>query len=147
MKALLIALLLATPSLAMAQDVGECDWRASAQNIAEPWETSTRSFANGEIRLTVMDAAEPAAGAFHLMILSPPYDEAGRQCRILSLQDGGMGFAGLTLDGAKADYDAATGLTLTMQASRWLPETDSYTEATLTVTVNQATGAISGTLD
>jgi hypothetical protein len=135
------------PITAMAQEVGACDWRAASQAIAEPWEANTRTFANGEIRLTIMDVMEPAAGPVHLMILSPPYEDGGRQCAILSLDADGMGFAGLTLEGAGADYDPVTGLSITLPARRWLPDTDSYTDARLTVTINQTTGAITGQLD
>lgn len=147
MKAFALGLLLAMPGGALAQEVGECDWRASAQVIAEPWEASTRTFAEGEIRLTVMDVGEPVAGSYFLMIMSPPYGDGGRQCVILSFNAEGTGFAGLSLEGAKAAYDATTGLSVTMPARRWLPETDTYADATLLVTVNQDTGAIAGQLD
>jgi hypothetical protein len=135
------------PCVGAAQEAGDCDWRASSQVIAEPWEANTRTFAEGEIRLTIMDVGEPAAGSFFLMILSPPYGDAGRQCAMLALDADGMGFASLSMEGAKADYDPATGLSVTLATTRWLPETDSYTDATLSVTINQDTGAISGTLD
>jgi hypothetical protein len=146
-RALILALLTAVPCGGLAQEVGECDWRASAQVIAEPWEANTRSFANNEIRLTIMDVGEPVAGSYYLMIMSPPYGDAGRQCVILSSNADGVGFAGLSLEGAKAAYDATTGLSVTMPARRWLPETDTYADATLLVTVNQDTGAITGQLD
>ncbi|CAN0606350.1 unnamed protein product, partial [Ectocarpus sp. 12 AP-2014] len=74
-----------SPSL--AQSVGDCDWRASAQALVEPWDApeNTRTFANGDVRLAIIDTIEPAAGAFHLIILSPPYDEVGgRQCQVVS---------------------------------------------------------------
>ena len=48
----LVALTLPLPVL--AQEVGECDWRAASAAIAEPWETNTRTFANGAIRLAVL---------------------------------------------------------------------------------------------
>ena len=70
---------------AFAQEVAPCDdYRSSAHALAEPWEASTRVFANGEVRLAIADTIEPAAGAFHLIILSPPYDEVGGRhvCRI-----------------------------------------------------------------
>jgi hypothetical protein len=143
----LVVLAAVLPGVGMAQEVSDCDWRASSQVIAEPWEANTRIFAKGEIRLTIMDAGEPVAGSFFLMILSPPYGDAGRQCAILALDADGMGFASLSMDGAKADYDPATGLSVTMAATRWLPDTDTYTDATLSVTINQDSGAISGTLD
>jgi hypothetical protein len=145
---LAVAFAAALPQAAEAQAVDLCgDYRSSVFALAEPWETSTRLFADGAVRLAVMDTVEPAAGAFHLIILSPPYDELGtRQCRILSGTDG-LGFAGLTLEGITADYDPATGLTFVLPARRWLPESDSYADAVLTVTLNQATGDITARLD
>ncbi|WP_233517022.1 hypothetical protein [Pseudotabrizicola alkalilacus] len=138
------SLMLALP--VAAQDVAECDWRAAAQAIAEPWAANTATFANGAVRLAVMDVLEPAAGAYHLLILSPPRSELGeRQCRVMSA-DGSFGFAGLSVVGATASYDPATGLTVSLPAKRW-SEGDVFTDTRLLVTINQASGAISGSLE
>lgn len=146
LKHSVLMLLAALPFPLAAQTVSECDWRASAQAIAEPWEEMTARFANGAIRLAVLDVVEPAAGAFHLLVLSPPFDELGsRQCRVVSL-DNALGFAGLSLGGTKASYDPARGLSVGINAVRWAGN-DQYVNATLTVTINQATGVISAVLD
>lgn len=139
---------LALPAGLQAQSIDGCDdFRSSAFALAEPWEQTTRLFANGAVRLAVTDTIEPAAGAFHLVILSPPYDEVGgRSCRVVSGANG-IGFAGLTLDGMSADYDPATGLRFRINATRWVPESGDYDDAILTVTVNQASGAITARLD
>jgi len=136
------------PGLAVAQMVTPCDgYAAAAQSLAEPWEANTRLYANGAVRLAVMDTVEPAAAAFHLMILSPPYDELGlRQCALVSGAEGG-GFAGLNLGVTEARYDPAQGLIFAIEATRWLPDTDSYVPATLHVVLNQSTGAIGARLD
>ena len=136
------------PGMALAQEVSPCDdYRSSAFAIAEPWDANTRLFAKGEVRLAVTDTIEPAAGAFHLVILSPPYDEVGgRRCALISAE-GGIGFGSLTLDGMTAAYDPAVGLQFRLTAKRWLPDTDSYADATLNVTLNQATGAVTARLE
>jgi len=136
------------PVVALGQSIGGCDdWRSSAALLAEPWEENTRTFANGEVRLAVIDTYEPAAAAFHLMILSPPYDEIGfGQCVLVSGPDG-SGLAGLGLAEAVAAYDPATGLTFRIPSQRWMIETDTYLPATLIVTLNQATGAVTARLD
>lgn len=132
---------------ASAQTVENCDWRASLHAMAEPWEASTRTFANGNVRLAITDVIEPAAGAFHLVILSPPYDElGGRQCQVVSA-NGSIGFSGLTLDDMTSDYDPAIGLTFTLQAGGYNPETGGTILQTLTVTLNQATGEITARTD
>lgn len=144
----ILGLFLCLAGPALAQEIGDCDdYRSSVALLAEPWEDNTRVFANGEVRLALIDTFEPAAAAFHLIILSPPYDELGfGQCARVSFE-GGMGFAGLNVAATEAEYDATTGLTFTIPATRWLPETDSYVDAVLHVTLNQATGAIVAKLE
>ena len=145
-KMFVVGIVALVPDALRAQAVGECDWRAAASAIAEPWERTSRTFAKGAIRLAVLDVIEPAAAAFHLLVLSPPYDEVGgRQCRVVSL-DAQMGFAGLTLDGAEAGYDPARGLTVRMRATRWFPG-DLYGDAVLSVTINQASGVVTAGLE
>lgn len=125
-----------------AGDVHDCDFAAQAQNIAEPWEENTRTFANGAVRVAVLDTTEPAAAAFHLLVLSPPYTELGtRQCRVVSFE-GGHGYASLTLDGLVADYHPSTGLTLEMAISVYNQDTALFDPGSLFVTINQATGQI-----
>lgn len=138
----LLALTLAAP--APAQTVIACDgWQASARNIPEPWEANTRTFANGAIRVALLDTIEPAAGAFYLLVLTPPHDELGsRACGLVAEGDGGIGFAGLEFDRIGASYDPARGLTLRMPVSRFAPATGGFDPAILAVTINQATGAI-----
>lgn len=141
------ALFAAFTAPAFAQTVEDCDWRASLHAMAEPWEESTRTFANGDVRLAVTDVIEPAAGAFHLIILSPPYDElGGRQCAVISAS-GSIGFSGLTLDGMTSAYDPAVGLIFTLQAGAYNPETGGTIPQALTVTLNQANGGITASAD
>lgn len=142
------ALVLALSGAVQAQEVGRCDdFRSSAQAIAEPWEQNTRLFANSEVRLAILDTIEPAAGAFHLLILSPPYDEVGgRQCAVVSAADT-IGFAGLDLADMRAGYDPARGLTFAIPATRWTPDNDAFVPAVLSVTLNQSTGAITAGLE
>ena len=85
---------------------------------------------------------EPAAGAFHILVLSPPWDELGaRQCRVLSL-DGGIGFAGVDFAALEAWYDAAVGLLFALPVSVYEPETGAFADRMLDFNLNQATGAI-----
>lgn len=131
---------LAMPGL--AQSVADCDWRASAQAVVEPWEDNTRTFANGQTRLALLDTVEPAAGAFHLLILSPPLNELGeRQCRVLSY-DGTMGFAGMAFGELSAGYDPARGLLFDIPVSYFDPTLGDTTGGWLSFEVNQATGQI-----
>ncbi|HHB80751.1 MAG TPA: hypothetical protein ENK83_03250 [Aliiroseovarius sp.] len=127
---------------AAAQEVSDCDWRASARNIGEPWEQNTRTFSNGKTRLALLDTPEPAAGAFHILILSPPYDELGvRQCKVVSAS-AGIGFYGLDFTGLQAQYDPAIGLGFAIPGQSYVPETDGSAAMYLLITLNQATGQI-----
>lgn len=148
MRALLMltALLMAAPP-ALAADVARCDdSRSNAWNLAEPWEANSALFANGAIRLAVVDTIEPAGTPFHLLVLSPPIDVlGGRQCRVVSAE-GVNGFGGLDLSGAVASYDPARGLRVVIPAKTYLPDSGEFGPATLTVIINQATGAIDAEL-
>ncbi len=129
---------------AAAQTVIPCGgWQGAARNIAEPWEANTRTFANGAIRVALLDTVEPAAGAFYVLVETPPRDELGiRRCGLVAADGGEMGLAGVDFAGVGASYDPATGLTLRFPARRYAPATGGYDPAILAVTINQATGAI-----
>lgn len=132
---------------AQAQVVSDCDQRTAAENLAEPWEENTATYAGGAVRVAKLDTVEPIAAAVHLMILSPPDDELGlRQCKLVSLGDAGVGFFGLDFPGRRAEYDPAKGLTLTFPAETPNVNTGSGKPATLRVTVDQATGKITAKL-
>ncbi len=136
----LLGTLIALP--VQAQQVRECDWHASAWNLAEPWEENTRTFANGAVRLALLDTIEPAAAPFHLLLLSPPHDELGaRQCRIVSFQ-GDLGFGDIGFASLSASYDPAIGLIFEVPATIYLPEENFANPSLLRITLNQASGAV-----
>ena len=142
MKQILGAALLCLGSAASAQQVSECDWRASAQAVVEPWEQNSRSFANGDVRLALLDTIEPGAAAMHILVLSPPYDElGGRQCRVISYGDG-FGFAGIDFATLQAGYDPAYGLLFDVHAQVFDPDSGGTRPMALRFTLNQATGGI-----
>jgi len=127
---------------AAAITVEPCDWRASLAGIPKPWDVHSRTYANGNIRITVTDMIEPAGGPYHLVVISPPYDELGaKQCRVVSL-DSAMGFARMIPASAESSYDPATGLTLVIPSGTYDPDTGGTVERNLSVTINQATGDI-----
>lgn len=143
MKAILslpIVVALATPLA--AQTISDCDWEASARNLIEPWEDHTKVFAEGAVRLAMLDTVEPAAAAMHLLVLSPPYNEVGdRQCK--SIGSGNrIGFSGIMWESLTAGYDPAVGLIFEVPVSRFDPETDGFPTSLLSFTLNQSTGEI-----
>lgn len=144
MRALIMcAMTLASP--VAAQQAQFCDWIARADGIVEPWEEHTRSFANGEVRLALLDVIEPSAGALHLLILSPPYGELGeRQCMTLGVSES-IGFSGVDFATLEATYDPAEGLVfrLPVEVSDGTGILNSHL---LRFSLNQATGAIAAEL-
>ncbi len=131
-----------TAGAAAAQELRDCDWVASARNIAEPWGQNTREFANGAVRITKMDTIEPAAGSVFLTVLSPPYGELGdRQCKVIGWSHG-VGFTELYFNDLLASYDPALGLIFQLPARIYDPEYAFSNSAILSFVVNQATGEI-----
>ncbi|SNS52038.1 hypothetical protein [Antarctobacter heliothermus] len=135
------------PALAAAQEdpvatVSDCEWQASAWNLAEPWEQNTRTFSNGKTRLAVLDTIEPAIAWAHILVLSPPYSEIGdRQCKTIGLD--GMGFGGIRFEELTSSYDPATGLSFTVPVQAYNMAIGDIDWYSLRFTLNQATGEIS----
>lgn len=140
----LAALCLATPLT--AQEVAECDWRGMASGIAEPWEQNSRAFANGAVRVALIDTEEPAAAAMHLLVLSPEPEMGFRQCHVVSAS-GSLGFAALYFEELIARYDPEDGLTISVPGHRVWADEGFSNAIRLNVTINQATGAVTATQD
>lgn len=132
---------------AKAVTVTACDGLASVRAIAEPWEANTRTFANGAIRLVVLDTIEPAAAAFHLAILHPPRDELGSpMCTLVSASEG-TGFGGMGIGPATPAYDPSRGLTVSLPVSLYDADTADFVDGVLSVTINQATGQVEAVVE
>ena len=140
---------LATPAMAQ-QDLGAaqvqpCGDADRVDTIAEPWQDNIASYAQGQIRIALLDYVEPAGGAFKLLVLSPPRDELGfRQCRIVQLGNG-IGFYNMDFGQHHASYDPARGLTVTLPARHYPVSGDHDDDAgwfQLSVTIDQQTGQI-----
>lgn len=135
------------PAPAFAQSVEDCgDWFARVDQLVEPWEENTASYAEGAIRIALLDSVEPPAAALRLLVLAPPLNEIGeRACRLVALS-GGSGFYGLDFRGRRADYDPRTGLVLTFPAEVFDPATGAGAPRRLTVTINQQRGDVTAEL-
>lgn len=139
--------LIATPALAQNDQgakVYPCNDATRADTISEPWEENTATYADGRIRVALLDYAEPAGAAMKLLILSPPHDELGlRQCRIVGWSDS-LGFYGIDFAERHADYDPGRGLTLTLPVRRYPTETQGEDGGwfQLGITIDQKTGDI-----
>lgn len=143
MKSLLIAaIVLPIATSAAAQSVVDCDWQASSQALIEPWEDNSATFSDGAVRLAMLDTIEPAAGAMHLLVLSPPYDEVGsRQCMTIGSSDG-VGFSGIMWADLTSGYDPDAGLIFEVPVSQYDPDTDGNPTSLLSFTLDQSTGKI-----
>ena len=133
------------PALATAQVVTECGWVGSPANIVEPWQAHSRTYANGAIRIALLDTEEPVCCAAHLLVLSPSGDDEGpayRQCHVISDRDGGLGFNLIDFEAISASYDPALGLRLEVPFWRYTDGRDRGLPGALALRINQATGAV-----
>ena len=143
LPALVAALSLCAP--AAAQSINPCDWVASPANLAEPWETNIRSFANGAIRIALLDTEEPACCSSHLLLLAPSGQVEGpgyRACHVISAGPPGTGFTQLDFAGITASYDPVRGLRLEISVGYFTDGVDPARPGRVAVRVNQATGAV-----
>jgi hypothetical protein len=104
--------LLATALPAAAVQVRECDFAASLQSLAEPWEKNIRSFYKGQVRVALLDTGgEPACCSMHLLIMLPSNEEPaeGRVCHIVGQKDQ-TGFQSIDMSRLRTRYDAGRGL-------------------------------------
>jgi hypothetical protein len=140
MKILYAFILMLYANTAIAQAVVDCDWQVAMPSIVEPWEENSRVFANGKVRLTLVDASEPAAGSFHIVVLSPPEDEiGGRQCKVVSASEY-VGFSYVDFKKLKAVYDARVGLVFVIPVRVYNGQNDVFEPKKVAFSLNQATG-------
>ena len=131
-------------SAAMAQQVTDCTMEGvDIRTLAEPWEENSRTFANGDVRIAVMDTWDPANYPMHLIILfmHPDSIEAeGRTCIQVS-DENGWGFQNMFLREMKTTYDPAKGLTFIVPVERSNGD-GTVTKLTLWATLNRASGQV-----
>ena len=140
-----IATLLASPLA--AQTAFPCDWQAHMDNIVEPWEENIATFANGAVRVALLDTIEPAAASYYLLVLHPPVNQmAGRICTTVSLDDG-LGYAGMFFDELEASYDPEAGLILQIPAIIYQPEQSFQNSALVKISIDQSTGDVTVSQD
>ena len=134
---LLAALAVAAPAVAVTQR--GCDtFEANARNLVFPPELSTRSHANGAVRLLWLDTGgEPACCSSHLMVTLPSPEDPGDLCVLIS---GDPGWTHIDLAQARAAYDPATGLTLRMAVGAF--DGNRTVAETLSVTIDQQSGTV-----
>ena len=142
MRFVLLAFALFYAAQVAAQTAIPCGWQARADAIVELWAENTATFANGAVRVALLDTIEPAASAAYLLITHPPLDEVGgRTCTVIGLDDD-LGYAAIFFNELEAGYDAKVGLTFTVPAIIYLPEQSFQNSALLSIAVNQSTGDV-----
>lgn len=127
---------------AQAQTVSECDWRARADAIVEPWDVFSRTYASGDVRLALLDTIEPGVGALHLLLLFPGNEEIFfRECRVVSLNES-TGFAGILFEDHLASYDPSIGLIFEMDVQVFDQDTGGFEPRILIVTLNRSSNTV-----
>ena len=124
---------------ASAQSLPYC----KTSNAGLAAEVKSKTFANGKIVLTLLDAGTPSHGAKYVRVEWPPVDTVPAEtCRILGFDDT-TGFAAVYFDDIKSAYDPSKGLTLSVPALFVLPQESFLNTMLVHMTINQATGEIS----
>ena len=133
------------PAALPAQVIRPCDGRVDVTQIVEPWEVRSRTYANGAIRIfEVYVDPNVAQGAF-VGVLHPAPSPDGipshRACSVVfsEVTVNGM-VAEAYIEDARADYDPARGLTISVPV-RILGGAEDMADS-LVFTVNQATGEV-----
>ncbi|MDP1631501.1 MAG: hypothetical protein Q8L66_08795 [Caulobacter sp.] len=145
---LAVASALAAASPALAATVGDCDGVTDlASNIVEPWETSSRTFYKGRVRVAWLDTGgEPACCSAHLLVqfFHEGDDEPGGMvCKLVSDRPG-AGFAGVDMASIKSRYDPKRGLLVTFGYAAFPLNGDGAAPArgSASVRVNLAAGTV-----
>lgn len=108
-------------------------------SIVEPWDQNSAVYANGDVRIALIDLVEPAVASYQLAVLHPPRDVLGaRQCHLIA-RDQHTGFAAIDFGQRDVAYHPQTGLTIAMPF-RLEPEGE---WSLFTITVDQQTGKVS----
>lgn len=130
---------------AVSETIVACDYIASAANIEEPWENNTRTYANGDIRIALLNTGgEPVCCSNHLLIVSPN-PEYGKGCHVLSDAEG-YGFREVEFKAITSRYEPGTGIVLDVPVGDFDPDTGgvaSRSRRVVRVQINQATGDVS----
>ena len=134
LRSLFAAMLLAAP--AAAQHAGDCDtWQANARNLAWPGEDATRVFEDGAVRLIALDTGEPAVAWAHLMVTWAPIAGPGSFCSLISLNERGLGFAGMVLPEVSVERLSDTQSQFTLPIQRHNPDSGLSDDAVLRFTL------------
>ena len=64
------------PLSAVAQVVSDCDWIANPANIAEPWETNSRTYANGTIRVVDSSQYQARTDGFDFEVITGQFAQS-----------------------------------------------------------------------
>ncbi|MEJ6395667.1 hypothetical protein V8J82_20580 [Gymnodinialimonas sp. 2305UL16-5] len=127
---------------AEAAVVGECDPYVSVTNLSEPWETYSRTYADGAIRVAEAYVSPTAAAGAAIVVLHPNGGvedyEMFRICTAIYAGPGPTFFAEAMISEATAAYDPSAGLTISVPVR--FP--DGNLSQIVTFSVNQATGTV-----
>jgi hypothetical protein len=142
LPAVACAAVVATANSALGQTVVPCGDLIDITMVSEPWESYSRSYAEGAIRLFEAYVAPTMVAGALIGVLHPqPGDpHPQRVCSAVVFSDTGpQFFAEAMIADAEARYDPVTGLTIRVPVR--FPDGQQPIEA-VWVTVNQATGEV-----
>jgi len=125
MKALSLAAMMIATANAQAQEVRSCnDVSVGIETLVTPVANNVRTFYNNRIQIYNIDTIEPAAAPAGIVIVLPssPEDDPIGGSKCLAIR----GFSAINIKAARAAYDPAKGLSLSIPTRKFDPETDKF---------------------
>ncbi len=139
------AALALTAAPAVAQSVTDCDSRAKARNLAEPWEENTATFADGDVRIAAVTMTEPEDAPAFLMILTET-ENGERRCRLVEAERD-YGFYTIDMSSVVVAKKADGMLTLEVPVTDYADGPENPPPFPLTVKINRDTGEVTASTD
>jgi hypothetical protein len=125
MKTVPLAVLIIATTTAEAHEIQSC-YEASVgiETLVTPIANNVRSFYNDRVQIYNINTIEPAAAPAGIVIVLPssPEDDPIGGSKCLAIR----GFSAINIKTARAAYDPAKGLSLSIPTRKFDPETDKF---------------------
>jgi len=122
-----------------AQIVQSCtEFGQASLDVVAPVTENSRDFANGKTNISVISNGDDK-GKLHVLVMSPPYDDAGfPTCQVIS-DITNTGFKKVLMPMLEVEYDPTTGLKFDLPVE---PMGEEAKTVRLMMTLNQANGKL-----
>lgn len=125
MQVVLLAIIVIAAARAEGHEVRPCqEVNVGIETLVTPVANNVRSFYNNRVQIYNIDTIEPAAAPAGIVIVLPssPEDDPIGGSKCLAIR----GFSAINIKAARAAYDPAKGLSLSIPTRKFDPETDKF---------------------